>query len=53
MSKNTAASQMQAMAEQAWLLYFNRVLFEQGLITERERNIMALKIDQRQPKKNS
>ena len=50
MTKNTAASQKQVMAEQAWLNYFNKVLFEKGLITERERNKMVLKIDQRQPK---
>lgn len=50
LTKNTAASQKQVMAEQAWLNYFNKVLFEKGLITERERNKMVLKIDQRQPK---
>lgn len=28
-------------AEQIWLHYYNRTLFEQGLITETERNRMA------------
>ncbi|WP_300415776.1 hypothetical protein [uncultured Oscillibacter sp.] len=32
-------------AARIWLSYYNRVLFEKGLITERERNQMTLKID--------
>ena len=32
-------------AAKIWLSYYNRVLFEKGIITERERNRMALKID--------
>ena len=32
-------------AAQLWLSYYNRVLYENGVITERERNRMALKID--------
>ena len=32
-------------AARIWLSYYNRVLFERGLITERERNQMTLKID--------
>jgi len=36
-------------AEQIWLAYFNRVLFEKGIITESERNKMALKIESRRP----
>ena len=32
-------------AAMIWLSYYNRVLFEKGLITERERNQMTLKID--------
>lgn len=35
------------MAEQIWLHYFNRVLFEKGLITERERNRMTQRIENR------
>ena len=50
LTKNTAASQKQVMAEQAWLNYFNKVLFEKGLITERERNKLTLKIELRLPK---
>ena len=32
-------------AAKIWLSYYNRVLYEKGIITERERNKMALKID--------
>lgn len=32
-------------ASKIWLFYYNRVLYEKGIITERERNRMALKID--------
>lgn len=32
-------------AAKIWLSYYNRVLYEQGLITEQERNKMTLKID--------
>lgn len=32
-------------AAKIWLSYYNRVLYEKGIITERERNQMALKID--------
>lgn len=31
-------------AERIWLSYYNRVLYEKGIITERERNKMELKI---------
>lgn len=37
--------QRKEMAAQLWLSYYNRVLYEKGIITERERNRMALKID--------
>ena len=33
------------MAARLWLSYYNRVLYEKGIITERERSRMALKID--------
>ena len=36
-----------AAAEEMWLKYYNRVLFEKGLITERERNLMSGRIDAR------
>lgn len=32
-------------AAQIWLSYYNKVLYEKGIITERERNKMALKIN--------
>lgn len=31
-------------AARIWLSYYNRVLYEKGIITERERNKMELKI---------
>ena len=31
-------------AAKIWLSYYNRVLYERGVITEQERNKMALKI---------
>ncbi len=34
-------------AEQLWLSYYNRVLYEKGIITERVRNKMELKINSR------
>ena len=37
------------VAEQIWLAYFNRTLYEQGLITEAQRNRMALRIESRKP----
>ena len=33
--------------EKAYLLYYNRVLFEKGLITEQERNRMIHRINSR------
>ena len=35
------AQQRIKLAEELWLNYFNRVLFEEGLITESERNRMT------------
>ncbi len=32
-------------AAKIWLSYYNRVLYEKGVITERERSKMVLKID--------
>lgn len=37
------------VAEEIWLLYFNTVLYEKGLISERERNHMRLLIERRRP----
>ena len=36
-----------AMAEQLWLMYFNTYLYEHGIITEKERNLMAVQIKNR------
>ena len=47
--KTTDKQKKKAAAEQIWLHYFNRVLFEQGLITEEERNRMKNMIDCRKP----
>ena len=49
MKKNTlrAEQQKQYIIEQFWLLYYNQVLFEHGLITEQERNRMANRINNR------
>ena len=47
MAENRPVSGMQKRQEAAriWLSYYNRVLYEKGIITERERNRMELKID--------
>lgn len=36
-----------AVAEQIWLHYYNRVLYERGIIGEEERNRMSNRIDAR------
>ena len=47
-SKNvTPEQQKKTFVEEAWLKYYNQVLFEKGMITERERNLMINKIDAR------
>lgn len=47
MTENNPVSSAQKKQEAAriWLSYYNRVLYEKGIITERERNRMELKID--------
>ena len=54
MTKKTAVVDCErrrnAVAEEIWLKYFNQSLFEQGKITERERNQMIGKIDARMGK---
>ena len=42
--------QKKVLIEEAWLKYYNQVLFEKGIITERERNLMINKIDVRTTK---
>ena len=44
-NKPVSAAQKQQEAARIWLSYYNRVLYEKGVITERERNRMDLKID--------
>lgn len=39
--KLTNEQRKKALAEELWLSYFNRFLFEKGLITESERNRMV------------
>ena len=42
-------SDRKAMAEQLWLMYFNTYLYEHDIITEKERNLMAIQIKNRKP----
>ncbi|MBR4206446.1 MAG: hypothetical protein IKQ92_13320 [Clostridia bacterium] len=48
--KLSAAEQKKLIGEELWLRYFNRILFENGLITEQERSRMSAKIDERSAK---
>jgi len=46
MSKTISSEQQRkTLMEEAWLKYYNQLLFEKGIITERERNQMIHKID--------
>ena len=50
-SKNVSIEQQKnVLVEEAWLKYYNQVLFEKGVITERERNLMINMIDARTTK---
>ena len=40
-----SAARKRQEAARIWLNYYNRVLYEKGIITERERSRMELKID--------
>ena len=42
--------QKKVLIEEAWLKYYNQVLFEKGIITKWERNLMINKIDARTTK---
>ena len=47
MAKSKTISEEQKkrdLGSRLWLDYYNRVLYEKGLITEQERNRMSLKI---------
>ena len=46
----TIAEEKKLIGEELWLRYYNRVLFEKGLITEQERNRMITKINERSAK---
>ena len=41
--------QKKLMAEKLWLNYFNQTLYENGLLTEGQRNRLKLIIDSRKP----
>lgn len=43
----TGEQEKKSLAEKLWLAYFNQYLYEHNLITEAQRNRMALKIDSR------
>lgn len=44
-----SAQQRRQVMEQLWLMYYNDTLFEQGVITESDRNRMKRLIDQHKP----
>lgn len=43
----TAEQEKKSLAEKLWLAYFNQYLYEQNMITEAQRNRMALQIESR------
>ena len=43
----TTEQQQKSLAEKLWLAYFNQYLYEQNLITEAQRNSLALQIESR------
>lgn len=45
--QSSTEAQRKAVAERIWLHYYNRVLFEKGVISEEERNRMSSRIDAR------
>lgn len=45
--KNGTLQEKQSLTERLWLAYFNSYLYENGLITESERNKMITKIENR------
>lgn len=44
-SRERAEDEKRRVAERLWLHYYNRSLYEAGLISEAERNRMANRID--------
>ena len=43
-SPEQAKAMRENLAKELWLIYFNNVLYDKGMITERERNQMKNKI---------
>lgn len=43
----TAEQEKKSRTEKLWLAYFNRYLYEQNVITEAQRNRLALQIESR------
>lgn len=43
----TTEQQKKSLAEKLWLAYFNQYLYEQNIITEAQRNCLALQIESR------
>ena len=42
---HTAEQQKKSLTEKLWLAYFNQYLYEQNMITETQRNRLALQIE--------
>ena len=47
--RGIAEARKRVVAEQLWLHYYNRVLYDKGVISEDERNRMANRIDAGRP----
>ena len=43
----TTEQEKKSLSEKLWLAYFNQYLYEQNLITEAQRNRLALQIESR------
>lgn len=43
----TEEQEKKSLAEKLWLAYFNQYLYEQNIITETQRNRLALQIESR------
>lgn len=51
--KNGPFQEKQSLTERLWLAYFNSYLYENGVISEAERNKITTKIDSRKGSTNS
>ena len=47
MTEKESKAAEKLMAEKLWLTFYNQVAFEKGFITEKERNQLQLKIENR------